>query len=517
VKLSPRSLSLRTQLVVAMTALLGTMALAVYTFFPARMEGFSRQWVERRARGVAMVLVAPAAAGLEFDNADTVNELLAGLSTSPEIRYAVVRREDGSLFAAFHPERAPEPLPVQAGELRVQVTGKELRLDAHMRAKGGARGVLTVGTSLAELEAEVQANRNVVAGVSLALFILGLLLSFAVGTLLIRPIQRMTDVALSIARGDLSQTELMVASDNEAAKLSHAFNRMVRSLRQLSAAADRMAAGDLTTKLDMEGQVAEAFNRMVEAQRSVVSEIANTSVQLGAAAAQILAAAQHQQGAATRQSEGVDAVRRTMESLLQSASHIADSARGVLKNAELSRETTEATSSRIGELNRHANRMTEMLDVIRDIADRSDLLALNASLEATRAGEAGRAFGLVAAEMRRLAERVTATVADVKSLVTDVRSSATTTVMVTEEARKLADSTTESARQITMVTQQQRTGTEQVSGSMVEIATLLGQYVAGTQETRSLAAGLKGQAEKLERLVGRFVMSRPEGPPRGQA
>jgi methyl-accepting chemotaxis protein len=142
--------------------------------------------------------------------------------------------------------------------------------------------------------------------------------------------------------------------------------------------------------------------------------------------------------------------------------------------------------------------------VIREIADRSDLLALNASLEGTRAGEAGRGFALVAAEMRKLAERVTASVTDIKKLVSDVRASVSATVLATEESSTLAEGTTESARQINLVTQQQRSGTEQAGQSMRDVATMITQSLAATQQVRSLAEDLKGQADNLNGLVARF-------------
>jgi methyl-accepting chemotaxis protein len=193
-----------------------------------------------------------------------------------------------------------------------------------------------------------------------------------------------------------------------------------------------------------------------------------------------------------------------MQSLLEAAGHIAESARGVLANAEQTRETTDATAAKIAELSGHTNRIAEILEVIREIADKSDLLALNASLEATRAGEAGRSFSLVAAEMRRLAERVTASVQDVKSLVADVRASGTSTVEAMEQSIALALGTTESARQITMVTQQQRTGTEQVSQSMRQFSQVLRQSVMATQQTRSSAEDMKRLADRLQELVGSF-------------
>jgi methyl-accepting chemotaxis protein len=193
-----------------------------------------------------------------------------------------------------------------------------------------------------------------------------------------------------------------------------------------------------------------------------------------------------------------------MTSLLDSASHIAESVGAVLSDAELTRSTTEQMATCISELNTHTGRIGELLLEIRNVADRSDLLALNGSLEATRAGEAGRGFSLVAAEMRRLAERVTATVENVRVLVGDIRASGSATVMANEQSRKLAESTTDAARRITLVTQQQRTATDQVTSSVRDIADVIAQAAAATTQTRVSAEQLKTQADHLETLVQRF-------------
>ncbi len=368
----------------------------------------------------------------------------------------------------------------------------------------GKLGLVHVGMDQVEIDQQVRSliQRTVGWGV------LGALVGIGFGVFFIIPvanrIRRMTETALRIAAGDLSQQEVAAGSGDEVGNMAEAFNRMLRSLRELAAAADRVAKGDLTVRLEMEGQVAKAFNGMVEGQQGVVKQIAATSASLAGAAAEIYAASQEQEASATQQSSSVEEVSRTMQSLLEAAAHISESARGVLGNAERTRETTETTARKITELSVHTNRITEILEVIRDIADRSDLLALNASLEGTRAGEAGRGFSLVASEMRRLAERVTASVQDIKSLVSDVRASSSSTVMATEEGRKLAEGTTESARQITMVTQQQRTGTEQVSQSMKDISTMLSQSAAATRQQRALAEDLKHQADRLAEVVGRF-------------
>jgi methyl-accepting chemotaxis protein len=505
--LNPKHLSLRTKLVVVITGLLAAVSVFLWLFFPARMDKVSKRWLERRAEGIATILASAAGPAIEFDDPSAVQTLLNGLGTSSDVLYAAVHRANGTVLAAYHGDQAPKDA-VGGSDATTTYVGDQLRVHAPVRARGGATGSIDLGFTLDELKREKHSQDVAVAWVSFFVFLLGLAVSFFVGTVLVRPVRVMTDVALRIARGDLSQTELKVAGRDEVGQMAEAFNQMLRSLRELASAAQRMGGGDLTVQLDMEGQVADAFNQMVQNQRSMVRQIAETSVQLGSAAAEIYAAAQQQEAASTQQAGGVEEVSRTVQSLLDSASNIAESTRGVLGAAERTKQTTDATSDRVAGLGNHTNRIAEVLEVIRDIADRSDLLALNASLEATRAGEAGRAFSLVATEMRRLAERVTASVSDVKTLLADVRAFGGSTVMAADEGRKLAEGTTESARQITLVTQQQRTATEQVLQSMKQISVILGQTVESVQQARSAVEMLKKLADRLSDVVGQFKVEK---------
>lgn len=496
--------SLRTKLVALIASLLAGVLLFVVWYFPQHMEQSSREWARRRATDMATLLAISSAPGLEFDDPNSVGELLSGLSITHDVVYASVRRSNGTVLAAYKPEALPSDLPDVTDRPELIEQNGILRVDMPMHAKAGATGTVTLGISLDDLERQVRAERDRVLELSAVVFLIALVLAFGIGTVLVRPIERMTEVSLRIADGDLSQTDLNLGGRDEVGRMAEAFDRMLRSLRELSATADRVAEGDLVGRLEVKGPVADAFNRMIESQRVIVKQIGETSVQLASAATEIYASAQEQQATATQQSVGVEEASQMVQSLLQSASHIAESARGVLGNAERTKETTESMSKRFAELTGHTNRIAELLEVIREIADRSDLLALNASLEATRAGEAGRSFSLVAAEMRRLAERVTASVQDVKLLVADVRAFGSSTIMATEEGRRLAESTTESARQITLVTQQQRTGTEQFSQGMRDITVALTQSVSAATQIRASTEALKGQADRLAEIVGKF-------------
>jgi methyl-accepting chemotaxis protein len=325
------------------------------------------------------------------------------------------------------------------------------------------------------------------------------------------PLDDITSTVLQVTEvGKLDEVAVIpVVQNDEIGLLALRFNALIDTLRDLSTAASSLARGDLEIRLKGEGDVATAFRQMIDSLGRIVRQIHETSVLLAAAATEIYAASQEQEAAAASQSTAMVEIRQTMESLFEAAAHVSESVRGVLSNAERTLETTDRMVIRIGDLTTHANRIGEILETIRDISDRSDLLALNGALEASRAGEAGRGFGLVAAEMRRLAERVMSSVHDVRSLVGDIRASGSSTMMATEDSKKLAASTTDAARQITLVTQQQRSGTEQVLQSVREIAETLTQSVAAMAQTRASAEQLKSQADKLSSLVLAFRIENP--------
>jgi methyl-accepting chemotaxis protein len=333
--------------------------------------------------------------------------------------------------------------------------------------------------------------------------------AYALGRSVARPIAKLTSIARRIVeQGDLKEIgTVSVATDDEIGVLTDKVNDVLDLMRDVSQAAHAIAKGDLRARVEGTGELPDSFRGMIESLRGMVLQIRETSVDLAAAATEIFAASQEQEAAAASQSSAMVEISRTMDSLSESAAHVSDAVQGVLGNAERTLHNTDDMVRRIGELTSHANRIGEILEVIRDIADRSDLLALNGSLEASHAGEGGRGFALVASEMRRLAERVTASVSDVKKLVSDIRDSGSSTVMATEESKKLAEGTTDAARQITFVTQQQRSGTEQVSQSIKGIADVVSQAVSATTQTRSSAQGLKSQADRLSALVKRFELT----------
>ena len=465
---------------------------------------------EIRAVSLARLTGRTVGPWVEANDVRHVQGFLTGLNELTN-GFVVIRRADGSQVAAVHGEREGGTLPPLADKPLVAFRPGMVRVDTVLPLSDGSSGRVTLGLSLNHVDTARHELHSVLITVLGAFLVLGVLSSFIVGRWLLRPLRAMISAARRIAQGDLSQKPLDMHGSDEIGQLAEAFDHMLDVLRALADGMEKMGRGDLTARVDAEGEVASAFNRMCEHQRSVLGQIAEAALKLAGAATQLYELVQRQEEATARQAAGVEEVSRTMQSLLDSASNIAEAAHGVFDNAQRTRQTTESMAGHVLSLTGHTNRIAELLEVIRDIADRSDLLALNASLEATRAGEAGRAFSLVASEMRRLAERITASVQDVKTLLVDIRSAGTSSAVATDESRKLAESTTDSAHHITMVTQQQRTATGQVLESMREIGNILSGSVGSSRESRASVELLRTTADQFRLLVGKFKTEHSRG------
>jgi methyl-accepting chemotaxis protein len=249
--------------------------------------------------------------------------------------------------------------------------------------------------------------------------------------------------------------------------------------------------------------------------RNVMRTLAEATGFVSAAAAEILAVAKQTEANAADEAAFVDETRRAMDGLVESASAIAGSASQVLERAEQSAAASRTIAARIAELNAQALRITDISDVIRGIADKSDILALNASLEGSKAGEAGRGFALVGAEMRRLAETVMGAVKQIKQLANEMREVSQAAVLATEEGQKLAAETTQTSKQITLITSQQRTATQQVTQSVNEIQQFTRQAMGGAKQARSAAGDLVRTTTQLSTLLGTRASAPPDGAPAG--
>lgn len=350
-------------------------------------------------------------------------------------------------------------------------------------------------------------------GIALSLAMLlcilpGIVAGTALDHALTGPLAQLERTARQVAQqGRLRrQSRVVTLFDDELGDVANSFNEMLDVLEELAGAAATVAEGDLRVVLERPGDLQDAFRAMLAKLDEMVEQIRMTAIEVAAASAEIHAATQEQELAVERESASVEQVSNSVVSLATSAESITVAARDVLANAEQTRTTTEGMAVRIGELRAQAEGIDELLELIREVANRSDLLALNGSLEAVRAGEAGRGFELVAAEMRRLAERVTAAAADVAKQVAGIAAASASTDVATAQSRELAESTAAAARRIFDETQRQSDATEQLASAVEQVAEIVIATSQATSHTRSTAAGLRIHAMQLERLTRQFKL-----------
>jgi len=477
-------------------------------YFPGRQIDILTAALEEKAMSISRIVAHEVSAGLEFEDKDMVQGVFAGAEKDRDFAYVALFTRGGAEFAV----RGDSPTFV-AADLEwvadpVVVSRRGIIEVTHpVHSEGGSEGILKLALSKRAISKERETI--VIASVAIAVvtLLLGMLVAWVLGASLGRRTRKMSDVARRVADGDLSHPLLTDQSSDELGVMAASFNKMIENLRAIERRVIQLASGDLSTRLNLPGDLSAAVNQLIDGQDELVTQISETAVQLNSAAGEFLANARQQERGASEQSSGVEEIRRTMESLLDSAREIGRASNDVLGNAENTQQNSQLVSERIAALSQHSERIAEILEVIKDIANKSDLLALNAALEGTKAGEAGRGFSLVATQMQRLAENVMGSVRDIKELTATITEATQATVLATEGSTKLSANTTQSVRQISLIIQQQQTGTEQATRAIDDVSQVAEQTASASKEIVSSAMDLQAQSERLASLIGRFKLA----------
>jgi methyl-accepting chemotaxis protein len=300
-------------------------------------------------------------------------------------------------------------------------------------------------------------------------------------------------------------------------------------------------------------ELGEAFNKMAANMRSMAAQISLGSKKIADSSTEVLSISQEQATTSSQQSVSVTETTATMEELSSTSRYIAENSESVVKIAaetqdisqkafELSqtakekmeeiRRKSEQDSGEITELSKKMQKISEVMEIINDITDQTKLISFNAALEATGAGEAGKRFSVVAAEIRRLAENVAESTEEIKATVTEIRTAMDALVKSSRENSNIvregveifnkvaavlegivaaAENTTEAAKQISLSTQQQRTASEQVVTTLKEISEGARHFVKSSNQAATIAADLNSLSEDLKKTLAEFKVNGAQG------
>ncbi|WP_242342452.1 methyl-accepting chemotaxis protein [Anaeromyxobacter terrae] len=333
--------------------------------------------------------------------------------------------------------------------------------------------------------------------------------AYQVALRLTRPLERLRDTAAAIAAGDLGR-QIDMDATAETADLAASFGAMIEGL-QATIAELREAAftldgrssdilGSVTRQAAMAAQQAAAINET----STTASEIAQTSKQ------------------ATQHADSVIEMTRRSDDLSQEGLQTVEEA--VKASASLGEQVNKIASSMSG-LSERTLQVGEIISSVKDLAEQSNLLALNASIEASKAGEHGRGFAVVAMEMRNLAEQSRQAAVQIRAILQEIQRSARDAAAATDEGAKrataamgLARSAGEAieglamviresavaARQIANNTRQQTIGVDQMVAAISELSQAINESAEGTRAIEQGTAALTEISKQLASAVQRY-------------
>ncbi|MEO6772906.1 MAG: CHASE3 domain-containing protein [Kofleriaceae bacterium] len=276
---------------------------------------------------------------------------------------------------------------------------------------------------------------------------------------------------------------------------------------------------------------------------SLTRQLGRSARDLQSSSAELQAAANQQASGSAEQATAMAEIATTISELLATSRQIAESSQRVAQiasetggaarsgNAVIKR-SNEATSavrrqvdqivSHMLDLGKKAQQVGAVLDIVSELAEQTNILAINATIEAAGAGEAGRRFGVVAAEIRSLADRVGGSTKEIRTLIEDVRGAVNTTVMATEAGSKAVDTsaasiaemstsftqiaslvgtTSDAAREIELSTKQQASAVEQVNVAITNVAQTTRETEASASQTLQTSAQLTKLSSELLQIV----------------
>jgi methyl-accepting chemotaxis protein len=348
----------------------------------------------------------------------------------------------------------------------------------------------------------------------LFIFCLGILVfvGFSVSVSITKSLKSIIDVLLRIADGDLS-TQLKIYADDEIGELGKSINRMQTSIGAM-----------ITSLNDTASQVASSANilNVVSEQSASNSDMMTAQTSTVATACEEMVATSS--GIAQSCNMAAESSRQGSDLATEGAYVVQETVTGMNRISERVKETA-ATLEKLGA---RSDQIGEIVGTIEDIADQTNLLALNAAIEAARAGEQGRGFAVVADEVRALAERTTKATKEIAQMIKAIQHETTGAVAAMEEGVKEVERGTRDAaksgtalddilnqinavsmeiNQIATAAEEQTATTTEINNNLQQIAEVVQMSGSSANEAASAAKDLMAHAEEMHRLVGRFTVA----------
>jgi aerotaxis receptor len=301
---------------------------------------------------------------------------------------------------------------------------------------------------------------------------------------------------------------------------------LVAPVEQVLAFANRMAAGDLSARLESDrsdeiGELIRALNQLNVNLMAVVTDVRHEVEGVQVASGEIAGGNQDLSSRTEAQASSLEETAASMEELTSTVENSANSAREAASLAgrasNVARQGNEAMGAVVqtmGDISRSSSRIGEIIQVIEGISFQTNILALNAAVEAARAGEQGRGFAVVAGEVRSLAQRTSEAAKEIKHLIDDSTNQVKRGSELVNNAGSTMGHVVDAVQQvntligeITSAAQEQTMGLAQINQAIGQLESVTQQNAAMVEELAAAASSLKGQATVMQESVKVFRLN----------